>query len=88
MNKVSFSTFDPVLHDSPVLCDICVTVPPVFVYELKPADGDGTAVTGYCCGLCAPGFLRRLEAREAAEWAAEEAALEDTDILDTVDSPA
>lgn len=88
MTKVSFATFDPVLHDAPVFCEICANLPPVFVYEFHAVGGDGNAVTGYCCGLCAPGFLRRLEAAEAEQWAAEEAALEDTDILDTVDLPA
>lgn len=86
MNKVTFATFDPLVHDSPVFCEICAANPPVFAYSLIMAEDDGPETTGFCCGYCAPGFLRRLENLEARQWEAEEQALEDAEILDSVES--
>jgi hypothetical protein len=85
MNKVTFSTFDRFVHDAPVFCDICATIPPAFTYALVSTGVDAPETKGYCCGLCAPGFLRRLEQMELCQWEAEEAALEDADILDEVE---
>lgn len=85
MNKVTFSTFDRLAHDAPVCCDICSSIPPVFTYTLVSSGMDVLETKGYCCGLCAPGFLRRLEQIESCQWEAEEAALEDADILDEVE---
>ena len=84
MKKVTFSTFDPFVHDAPVSCEICTAAPPIFIYALVAAESD-EETKGYCCGLCAAGFLRRLEQLESHQWEAEEAALEDVDILDDVE---
>ena len=86
MNKITFATFDPLVHDAPILCDICTGNAPVFTYASVATGNYGYETKGYCCGLCAPGFLRRLEHMEARQWEAEEAALEDADILDSVES--
>jgi hypothetical protein len=84
MEKITFSTFDPFVHDAPIFCEICTALPPIFIYALlEPEDDKETK--GYCCGPCAAGFLRRLENLESREWEAEEAALEDADILDDVE---
>lgn len=84
MQKITFSTFDPFVHDAPVSCEICTATSPTFIYVLVAAQSD-EETKGYCCGLCAAGFLRRLEQLEARQWEAEEAALEDADILDEVE---
>lgn len=84
MKKITFSTFDPFVHDAPVSCEICTAASPIFVYAMVAAERD-EETTGYCCGLCAAGFLRRLEQCESRHWEAEEAALEDADILDDVE---
>jgi hypothetical protein len=81
MHKVTFATFDPVVHDSPAFCEICTANAPIFRYELTGDENRGSATTGYCCGFCAPGFLRRLEAIEACQWEAEEAAIESAEIV-------
>jgi hypothetical protein len=86
MNKVTFATFDPLVHDAPILCDICTGNAPVFLYTLVADADEDVEAKGYCCGLCAPGFLRRLEYVEARQWDEEEAALEHADILDSVES--
>ena len=86
MNKIAFATFDPFVHDARTFCDICAANAPGFVYMLVVSENDGSETKGDCCGLCAPGLLRRLEYLEARPWKAEEAALKDRDILDKVES--
>ena len=76
MNKIAFATFDPFVQDARTFCDICAANAPVFAYTLVVSENDGSETKGYCCGPCAPGFLRRLEYLEARQWKAEEAALE------------
>ena len=85
-DSLFFATFDPVYVNAPDICDICISQPPIFNYEycIEENDGKREYIKGFCCEPCAEGFLKRLQGREAREWAAEEAELE-ADHVDVTD---
>jgi hypothetical protein len=75
--KVSFRAFDPLLHDAPTLCSLCLSKPPAFKYEFCTEEHDQEKdVTGFCCLFCAPQLLKKLAYTESQTWAEEEAALQ------------
>jgi hypothetical protein len=80
-----FATFDP-LRETPDVCTLCGSRPPVFNYEFHTEDENGElqSTTGFCCAGCATKRLRQLEATESREWAVEEAALaaDDSDVTE------
>jgi hypothetical protein len=82
MKKLSFTTFDPLVRDTPARCDVCRSGPPIFAYELRTQDehGERRNIYGFCCAACGPRLLKKLEREESRAWAAEEAALEAEDI--------
>jgi len=51
---------------------------------LNRTDGKRHYIKGFCCTACAAGLLKKLAAREAEEWAQEEAELQadDMDVTD------
>jgi hypothetical protein len=81
-DSVFFATFDPLFCDTPELCPLCGSHPPIFNYEFTTRDPNGERqyVKGFCCGSCAPALVRKLERTESREWAEEEAALEADDM--------
>jgi hypothetical protein len=85
-DSVFFATFDPLFLNAPDACDLCISQPPVFTYEYSTEEPDKERqyIKGFCCPKCATGLLKRLEKREAQDWAQEEAELE-ADQLDITD---
>lgn len=84
-DKLSFATFDPLLHDTPALCGVCASAAPVFAYEFRTEEhGETKENPGFCCVQCAGVLLKKLEGVESREWAEEEKALqaEDMDIAE------
>lgn len=81
-DSVFLATFDPVVIDAPEACSLCLAQPPVFEYEysIEQSGGERHYIKGFCCSACACGLLKKLEGKEAQEWAAEEAELEADDI--------
>jgi len=77
-DSVFFATFDPLFVNAPEACSLCMTQPPVFNYEycIERENGQRHYIKGYCCGPCSWGLLKKLEGKEADEWAEEEAELE------------
>jgi len=75
--SLHISTFDP-MHEVPEVCKVCGSNPPIFFYEwFSHGDGgESQNVEGFCCADCGVELLRKLERREAHDWAEEEAALE------------
>jgi hypothetical protein len=70
-----FSAFEP-LHETPEMCDICNSNPPVFSYEVAYGTrGEAKEKKGFCCVLCTTVLLRILARDESQNWAEEEAAL-------------
>ena len=78
-DSLFFATFDPLYTNAPETCNLCIAQPPAFNYEycVEQPDGRRHYIKGYCCTACAAGFIQKLAGREAQEWAAEEAELED-----------
>ena len=85
-DSVFFATFDPLFVNAPEACNLCLLLPPAFTYEycIDWDDGKRHYIKGYCCSACADGLLKKLESKEALEWAEEEAELqaEDLDVTD------
>lgn len=76
-NKLSLTTFDPLLRDTPQVCSLCTGKTPVFSYEFRTEEqGEAKASKGFCCSACAVALVQKLERVEAREWAEEEEALE------------
>ena len=77
-DSVFFATFDPLFINAPESCNLCLGMPPVFNYEycIELENGERHYIKGYCCKQCASGLLKKLEGKEALEWAEEEAGLE------------
>jgi hypothetical protein len=85
-DSVFFATFDPLFINAPEACNLCLSQPPVFSYEycIELDDGERHYIKGYCCSQCAGGLLKKLQSKEALEWAEEEANLE-AENLDVTD---
>jgi hypothetical protein len=84
-DKLSLATFDPLLRDTPELCNLCAGKAPVFTYEFRTEEqGEAKSSKGFCCAACAAALVKKLERVEAREWAEEEEALEvdDVDVSD------
>ena len=77
-DSVFFATFDPLFINAPEACSLCLGPPPIYNYEycIEREGGERHYIKGYCCGACAAGLLKKLEGKEAQEWAEEEAGLE------------
>ncbi len=74
--KVSFRAFEPFLHDTPKLCNLCLSKAPAFHYEFRTEEQQQEQnVSGFCCLFCAPQLLKKLASTESRGWAEEEAAL-------------
>jgi hypothetical protein len=83
--KVSFRAFEPLLHDAPQLCNLCLSKAPAFKYEYHTEEHQQEKNrTGFCCLFCAPQLLKKLASVESHRWAEEEAALK-ADNEDTSD---
>lgn len=78
-SKVTFSSFDPVVHDTQ-LCDVCLANPPILHYELRAGDAQDLPSKGFCCSRCALELLKKVECAGSQEWADEEAALKADDV--------
>jgi hypothetical protein len=76
-NRLCFATFDP-LHDVPNVCGVCISNPPILLYEFRADDKDAQAeyMKGFCCASCAAKLLTVLENAGSQEWAREQTALE------------
>lgn len=80
-DKLSLTTFDPLLRDTPQLCSLCADKAPVFFYDLRTEEqGETKSSKGFCCTACALALVKKLEHLEALEWAEEEEALEIDDM--------
>ena len=77
-DSVFLATFDPLFINAPQACSLCLAQPPVFQYEycIEQGGGERHYIKGFCCSQCATGLLKRLEGKEAQEWADEEAELQ------------
>jgi len=73
--KVSFRAFEPLHHDAPKLCSLCLSKPPAFHYDYSEEGRNEQNATGFCCLFCAPRLLKRLASSESCGWAEEEDAL-------------
>jgi hypothetical protein len=71
-----FCAFEP-LQETPEVCDVCNSNPPVLRYEFATygTQGEGKEKKGFCCARCTTGLLRILVRDESRRWAEEEAAL-------------
>jgi hypothetical protein len=85
-DSVFFATFDPLFINAPEACSLCLSQPPVFTYEycIEVDGGERHYIKGYCCSQCSAGLLKKLQGKEALEWAEEEANLE-AENLDATD---
>ena len=74
-NKVCFSSFDPIIGDSPEYCDVCSQRPPIFKYQCSSRNEAERReyLVGFCCELCTQRLLETLRQTESREWADEEA---------------
>lgn len=80
-DKLSLATFDPLLRDTPGLCNLCAGTVPVFTYEFRTEEqGEARSSKGFCCAACAAALVKNLERVEAREWAEEEEALQADDM--------
>ena len=73
---LSFSTFDPLFSDAPLLCDVCETKPSVFHFKSQHADETQRPARGFCCSACAVDLLGRLQRAESLSWAEEEVSVQ------------
>ena len=73
-NKVCFTGFDPIVGDSPELCDLCSDRPPIFKYQCSSwhENEQREYLLGFCCQPCTQHLLENLQQRESREWAEEE----------------
>ena len=80
-----FAAFDP-LYETPTVCDVCRSNPPILSYEFATSETRGQAEEkkGFCCAHCTTILLQILERDESQKWAEEKAALkaEDSDVSD------
>jgi hypothetical protein len=85
-DSVFLATFDPLFINAPEACNLCLAQPPMFQYEycVEQSGGERHYIKGFCCSPCAAGLLKKLEGKEAQEWAEEEAELE-ADEMDVTD---
>jgi hypothetical protein len=85
-DSVFFATFDPLFINAPEACELCIGQPPVFTYEYSNGEesGERQYLKGFCCPACAVRLLKKLENREAQDWAEEEREME-ADHLDVTD---
>jgi hypothetical protein len=76
-NKVCFTGFDPFMGDSPELCDLCSSRPPIFKYQCSNSREREQCeyLLGFCCQPCTQRLLDQLQQSESREWAEEESAL-------------
>jgi hypothetical protein len=76
-----FATFDP-LRETPDVCSLCGSRPPVFNYEFHTDDDSSKpqSTSGFCCASCSAELLRRLESAESRKWEEEETALAADDL--------
>jgi hypothetical protein len=81
-NKVCFTDFDPLVGDSPELCDLCTKEPPIFRYQCA-SGGDREQreyLIGFCCLSCTRRLLENLRQSESRLWADEERALTEDEV--------
>jgi hypothetical protein len=71
-----FAAFEP-LQETPQVCDICNSNPPVLCYEFATygTRGEAKEKKGFCCAHCTTILARMLGRDESQRWAEEEAAL-------------
>jgi len=71
-----FSAFEP-LVETPEVCDVCNSSPPILSYEFATygTRGEVKEKKGFCCAHCTTILLCTLEDVESQRWAEEEAAL-------------
>jgi hypothetical protein len=81
LDTLFFAGFDP-LHETPKVCTLCSSRPPVFQfdYRMLGKEGECQESKGFCCAACAADLLKKLETAESREWAEEEAALQADDL--------
>jgi hypothetical protein len=78
--KITFTTFDPIFHETPLRCVTCSENPPVFRYEFFNGVEELEPEIGFCCVSCAPEILSKLAGAECQAWREEEAALKADDV--------
>lgn len=80
-----FSAFEP-LQETPEVCDVCNSNPPVLSYEFATygTHGEMKEKKGFCCAHCTSILVCILERAESQKWAQEEAALraDEVDVAD------
>ncbi len=81
-DSISFATYN-VLRETPSACTLCRQRPPVLYYETRVEEETREAkyTHGFCCASCAVELLGKLERAESLEWAEEQAALAEEDLL-------